>query len=87
METQSIGKPSSPHADYSSNPQCTQSFAGDAQTQPIVDPCESLYALISATDTQVEKWSQSDTDPCNPPWSRIEYLWLLQAPPCECWES
>ena len=55
METQSIGKPSSPHADYSGNPQCTQSFAGDAKTQPNVDPCESPYALISATDTQVEK--------------------------------
>ena len=55
VETRSRGKPSSPHADYSGNPQCTQSFAGDAKTQPNVDPCESPYALISATDTQVEK--------------------------------
>ena len=55
METQSIGKPSSPHADYSGNPQCTQSFAGDAQTQLTTDPCDPPYAQISTTDTQTER--------------------------------
>ena len=40
METRSVGKPSSPHVDFPSNSQYTQSFAGDAQTQPVIDPCD-----------------------------------------------
>ena len=38
METWSVDKTSSPHADSPSDPQCAQSFAGDVQTQPDVDP-------------------------------------------------
>ena len=32
VETQSVGKPSSPHVDSPSDPQCAQSSTGDAQT-------------------------------------------------------
>ena len=55
--------------------------------QLVADPCDPAYAQISAAYTQIERWNQSDTNPCNHPWSRIEYHWLLQAPPCECQES
>ena len=40
VETRSVGKPSSPHADSRGDPQCAQSFARDAQTQLDVDPCK-----------------------------------------------
>ena len=51
METQSVGKSSSPHADS----QCAQSSVGDAQTQSAADPCDPPYAQIFAADTQTEK--------------------------------
>ena len=55
VETQSVGKPSSPHVDSPGNLQCAQSFAEDAQTQPDVDLCDPPYSQISATDTQTER--------------------------------
>ena len=87
METRSVGKPSSPHANSTGDSQCAQSSVGDAQTQSAADPCDHPYAQISTVDTQIERWSQFDIDPCDPPWSRIEYHWLLQVPPCECQKS
>ena len=61
-----------------------KSSIGDDQMQPTVDPYDPPYAQIFAADTQTKKWSQSDTDPWNPPLSKIKYHWLLQAPPCKC---
>ena len=55
METWSIGKPSSPHADSHGDSQCAQSSVGDAQMQFAVDPCDPPYAQIAATDTQTKK--------------------------------
>ena len=73
VETRSEGKPSSPHVDSPGDSQCAQSSAGDDQMQLVAYPCNPPYAQISAADTQTEKLSQSDIDPCDPPWSRIEY--------------
>ena len=73
METQSIGKPSSPHAESLGDPQYAQSSTGDAQTHPDVDPCEPPYSQISVIDTQTDRLSQSDIDLYDPPWNRIEY--------------
>ena len=55
METRSVGKPLSSHADSPSDSQCAQSFTGDAQMQPAVDPCNPPYAQISTIDTQTER--------------------------------
>ena len=55
VETQSIGKPSSPHAESLGDPQCAQSSTGDAQTHPDVDPCEPPYTQIPTADTQTER--------------------------------
>ena len=55
METWSVGKPSSPHADSPSDFQCAQSSVGNAQMQLVDDPCDPSYAQISATDTQIER--------------------------------
>ena len=59
VETRSVGKPSSLHADSLENPQCAQSSIGDAQTQPNTDPCKPR-------DSQTMRWSQFDTNPCDP---------------------
>ena len=55
VETRSVGKPSSPHADSPGNSQCAQSSVRDAQTQPDVDPCNPPYAQIPIADTQTER--------------------------------
>ena len=56
METQSAGKPSSPHADSACDPQYAQSSVGNAQTmrssQPDVDPCDPQTSI---GDAQTEK--------------------------------
>ena len=44
METRSVGKPSSTHADSSGDSQCSQFFAVDAQTQSDADPWDRPYA-------------------------------------------
>ena len=55
METQSGGKPSSPHADSPNDSQCVQSSTGDDQMQLAADLCDPPYAQISTADTQTEK--------------------------------
>ena len=55
VETWSIGKPSSPHADSLGDPQCAQLSVRNAQTQPDVDPCDPPYTQISTTNTQTER--------------------------------
>ena len=55
VETRSIGKPSSSHADFSGDSQCALSSTRDAQTQPVVDPYDLPYAQISAGDTQTKR--------------------------------
>ena len=55
VETQSGGKPSSPHADSSGDSQYAQSSAGDDQMQHVANPCDPSYAQIFAIDTQAEK--------------------------------
>ena len=54
-------------------------------SSPHVDaPSDPQYAQSPTGDTQTVKWSQPDTDPYDPPWSRNEYHWPQKAPPCEC---
>ena len=67
VETQSVGKPSSPHADSPGDSQWAQSSTENAQMQPAVDPYDPLYAQISITNAQTKRWSQFDTDQCDPP--------------------
>ena len=59
VETRSVGKPSSPHANSPGDSQCAQSSVGDAQTQSAADPCDHPcdhpYAQISTVDTQIER--------------------------------
>ena len=55
METMSIGKPSSPHADFPDDSQCTQSYVENAQMQSAVDPYNPLYAQISVADAQTKR--------------------------------
>ena len=55
VETRSVGKPSFPHADSPGDSQCTQSSDGDAQNQPVADPCDPPYVQISIADTQTER--------------------------------
>ena len=55
LETWSIGKSSSLHADSPGNSQCALSFVGDAQTQLATDLCDLPYAQISAGDTQTKR--------------------------------
>ena len=56
METQSIGKSSSPHhADSPDDSQCIQSSVGYAQTQPTANPCNPPHAQIFAANTQTER--------------------------------
>ena len=55
METRSIGKSSSPHANSPDDSQCTQSSAGYAQTQSAANPCNPPHAQIFAADTQTER--------------------------------
>ena len=61
VETQNASKPSSPHANFPNDPQCTQSSIGDAQTmswsQPDVDPFDPQYVQTSIRDAQAVKWN------------------------------
>ena len=73
METLSVDKPSSPHANSPGNSQCAQSSTEDAQMQPTTDPYDPLYAQIPTTDVQTEMRSQFDSDQCDSPQNRIRY--------------
>ena len=55
METQSKGKPLFPHVDSPDDSQHAQSFVGDYQMQPAIDPCDPPYTQISTTNTQTER--------------------------------
>ena len=55
METRSVGKPLSTHADSPGDSQYALSSIGDVQTQPAANPCDFSYAQISTADTQNER--------------------------------
>ena len=54
-ETQSVGKPSSPHAGSPGDSQCAQSFTRNAQTEHATDLYDPPYTEISTVDTHTER--------------------------------